>query len=84
MSATTEGKLYAWCEIGPDAREGIIAAIVPGFLGPGSPEMMMSLMHRDLQMALKLRHVAEAHAKAHGHTVHLVEFVRTQTIETLA
>lgn len=77
MSATTLGELYAWVEVEPDGREGIIALIRPEF-------GMTMLQNRNLDIAQnKMRAFAERHAQRSGRPVRLVKFVRTATVEEL-
>lgn len=69
--------IYAWTEFDPDGGEGVIITFIP-MLGFNA-----TLQSRRLDIAEKLRPVAENHQKTSGHVVRLVKFTRAETLETI-
>jgi len=70
--------IYAWTEIDDGGDEGIIFAAIPiiGISG--------NLQHRRLDIVVKhFRPIAIEHARVTGHTVRLVKFARSETLDTL-
>jgi hypothetical protein len=68
--------IYAWVELEPDGKQGIIAAIVPGLerFGP------VLLHHRTRALAERFADLAARHAEASGRPVRFVEYRQTQII----
>jgi hypothetical protein len=69
--------IYAWTEEAADGKEGVILAFLP-FIGD-----KFLLQHRNRDIAMRFREIAEAHAKATGHTVRFVRFDRAVEIEVI-
>jgi len=78
-------QIYAWTETADDGYEGVIVAAVTPFRGVvglvGEP--LAPLQHNRLDIAMKFKELAEAHAKASGNRVRLVRFARAETIEEI-
>lgn len=71
--------IYAWTETAPDGYEGVIAVINGG----KAKGFNLLLQHRDKGIAMRFRDLAKGHAKASGHKVRLVKFIRSETVEEL-
>lgn len=69
--------IYAWTEIDPDGREGVIITLIP-IVG-----ISATLQSRRRDIAEKFRPLAQEHNKKTGHTVRLVKFVRAETLEEM-
>lgn len=67
--APDDTRLWAWMELGPDGRPGIVAVMAPN-LG-----VMMALVGRSRHVVeTSMRQLAQAHAKASGNKVWLREY----------
>lgn len=66
--ADSDGRLWAWVEMGSDGRPSIVAASIPG-VGTVAPLIM-----HDREIIEALRPIAQARAKASGKKVWLREY----------
>lgn len=68
---------YLWVEDGDNGKEGVVACAFLPSMG------LAPLMARDYATAIKLRDIAERHAKASGHKVRLVRLQRERVMEEI-
>jgi hypothetical protein len=71
---------FVWVEDGDDGREGTVGLVMPqrGLM------QGMTLCARSYDIAMAMRPMAESHARATGHAVRLVKFLRAEVLAEIA